>query len=82
MALQLRGECDGSAEEENAVQRIDDDHDDRVAGPVDVERGRDQVDQREHSEHRYIDGVVHGRRVPGEGFGDHVTDEGHNEQSP
>lgn len=48
MALQLRGECDGSTEEENAVQRIDDDHDDRVAGPVDVVRGRDQVEQREH----------------------------------
>lgn len=41
VAFQLRGEGDGSAEEENAVQGVEDDHDDRVAGPVDVEGGRD-----------------------------------------
>ena len=40
VASKLRSECDGSTEEENAVQRIEDDHDDRVAGPVDIERGR------------------------------------------
>lgn len=41
VAFQLRGESDGSTEGENGVQSIEDDHDDRVAGPVEVEGGRD-----------------------------------------
>lgn len=48
VGMQLRSEGDASGEEENGVQRVEDDHDDRVDGPVDVVRGRDQVEQREH----------------------------------
>lgn len=37
MSCQLGCERDGSAEEENVVEHVDHDHDDRVEGPVHVE---------------------------------------------
>ena len=80
VALQPGSERDSSGEEEDAVQGVDDDHDEWVDGPVDIERGRDQVEQREHREYRCVDGVVYGRWVAGEGLSDHITDEGHDEQ--
>lgn len=59
MALQLGSQCNSRAEEEDAVQRVKDDHDDRVTSPVNIERGWEQVEQGEHRENRYEDRVVH-----------------------
>lgn len=45
VARQLRRERDSRAEEEHGVQPVDHDHDDRVEGPVRVERRRYQVEE-------------------------------------
>lgn len=79
MALQLRSQRNSGAEEENAVQRIQDDHEDRVDSPVQIPRGRDQVKECEHRERRHEHGVVDRGRVARKGLGDHVTDEGHDD---
>lgn len=82
VARQLRSECDSRAEEEYAVERVDHDHDDRVKSPVRVERGRDQVEEREHRECRTVHRVVDGGWVARECLSNHVTNESHDEQSP
>lgn len=53
-----------------------------MEGPSIADRGRDQVEEREHRECRQEHGIVDGTGVPGEGLVDHVTDEGHDEESP
>lgn len=82
MAGQLRSQRNSGAEEENAVQRVQDDHEDRVDSPVQIPRGRDQVKECEHRECRHEHGVVDRARVACKGPGDDVTDEGHDEESP
>ena len=82
VTLELCGEGDRGAEEEDGVQGVQNDHDDWVAGPVDVEGCRDGIEQREHGEDRAEHRVVHCRWVAGEGIGDHVSDQGHDEERP
>lgn len=82
VTLQPGSQCDSTGEEENGVEQVHDDHDDRVQSPVKVERGRNQVEERQHGECSRIHGVVDGGRVACESLRNHVTDEGHDEESP
>lgn len=82
MALKLGGEGDSRAEEEDSVKSVENDHDNRVTGPVDVEGCRDRVEEREHREDSAEHRIVHCRGVAGERLGDHVTDQGHDEEGP
>lgn len=82
VAPKSSGESDRVGEEEDKVQSVQDDHDDRVDGPVGVERRRDEVEEREQRERRRPHGIVDCRGVSGEGLRDHVTDEGHDEDRP
>lgn len=82
VGFQLRSQRNSAAEEEDGVQRVQDDHDDRVDGPVQVPRGREQVKESEHRKRRHKHRVVDRGRITREGPGDHVTDEGHDEESP
>lgn len=82
VALQLGGQSNGRTEEENAVQHVDHDHDDRVQCPVNVEAGRQQIEHGKQGESRREHRVVDGGGVAREGFGDHVADKGHDEERP
>lgn len=53
-----------------------------MARPVRVKGCRNEVKESEHGERRGEHGIVHRRGVAGEGLVDHVTDEGHDQQSP
>lgn len=77
VALKSSREGNRVREKEAKVQSVEDDHDDRVDGPVGVERRREEVEEREQPERRRPHGVVDRCRVSGEGLRDHVTDEGH-----
>lgn len=79
---QLRSQRNSGAEEEHSVQRIQNDHDKRVNGPVRIPRGRDQVEEREHRERRHEHRIVDRGRVACERRVDYVTYEGHDEESP
>jgi len=81
MAFQLCSNRNSSAEEEDGVQQVQNDHDDRVEGPVQVKRGWDQVKEREYREDRHEHRVVDRAWVTGEGLGDHVTNESHDKDA-
>lgn len=50
VALKSSREGNRVREEEAKVQSVEDDHDDRVDGPVGVERRREEVEEREQPE--------------------------------
>lgn len=82
MAPQSGSQGDTRGKEEDGVEGVQDDEEDGVARPVRVKGCRDEVEEGEHGECRGEHGVVHCRGVAGEGLVDHVTDEGHDQQSP
>lgn len=81
-ALQLGRKGNGGGEEEEHVQGVQRYQEEGVAGPADVEGRREEVDEREHGEGRDEHGVVDYRGVAGVGFGDHVSDQGHDQERP
>lgn len=82
VGLQLGGQGNSRTEKEDAVQRVNRDHNDRVQSPFGLHTGRHQVEQSQHGERSREDGVVDGARVACKGIGDHVTDKSHDEERP
>lgn len=80
MCAQLGCRGDGGAEQENDIERVQDDGEDRVAREAVIEGDRDQVEQRQHAESRTEHVVVDHRRVAGEGHGDDVAHQRHHQQ--
>lgn len=76
------GHGNGTAEVEDGIEHIKDDHQQGVALEGLLDGGRDEVEEREHGEDGHEHVVVDERRVAGVGSGDHVTDEGHDQKSP
>jgi len=70
------GSCgDGADKEEESVEEIEDDHDQRVEGPIFFDGCRDQVEKRQHGEYGDEHIVVDDGWVSAGGFSDHVADE-------
>lgn len=63
LAAQPRGQSDTTRQEENGVQDVQNYHDNGVARPVDINRCRDEVDQRDHGEDGSVHGVIDRGRV-------------------
>lgn len=78
--LELRGQSNTGGQKDEHIEQIAEHHKERVTGPVDVDRRWNEIQQREHGECRGEHGVVDHGWVAGEGLGDQVTDEGHDEQ--
>lgn len=72
----------GTAEEEDGVQDVENKRNDRVASQSLVEGDGDEVEQAQHREHGHKHGVVDDGRVARVGIGNHITDQGHNEEGP
>lgn len=79
---QVRSSGDGTAEEEEGVEEVEDDHDQRVEGELFLEGCRYEVDQAEHPKDAHEHIVVDDRGVAAGRVGDHVANEGHDEESP
>lgn len=79
--LQFSRKGNPRSKKENGVQGIQHNHDNGVAGPVDVDRGRDEIEQCEQGEGGRVHGIVDRPWVAGEGIVEHVTDEGHDEDA-
>ena len=69
-------------EEQESVDDVEGEHNDRVDGQGFLDAGRDEVEQREHRKDGHEDGEIDSGRVTGESLGDHVTREGQDEQRP
>lgn len=82
MRTEVCSGCDTTAEEEERVQEVKSDHDDRVEGEILLDGRGNEVEQRQHSEYRYEHVVVDNRRVVVVGRCNHVANQGHDEQSP
>jgi hypothetical protein len=82
VCTQLSGHSDGCREEEDCVQQIQSHGYDGMAHEALVPCCGDQVEEWQHAECGYEDIVVDQRGVAGEGAGNHVADEGHNEECP
>jgi hypothetical protein len=82
MRAQLGSGGNTGAEEEQGVQRVQRDHDDRVEGERLLQGGGYEVEEREHGEDAHEHVVVDDARVAGEGRRDDVADECHDEQRP
>lgn len=80
MCAQLGRHGNGGAEEEDDVEGVEDDWDDRVAGEAVVEGDRNQVEEGEHAEGGYEHIVVDHRRVARKGACDDVAHQGHDEK--
>lgn len=80
MSTQLGGRSDGSAEEEENVQRVKEKWEKSVALEGVAPGGWDQVEQGQHGEGSHKDVVVDERRVAGKGHGNDVTNEGHGDE--
>lgn len=81
MRAEERGGRDAAGEPEDDVQAVEHEHDEGVRKVL-VPRGRDEVEEGDHAEDADEHVVVYARRVVVEGRGDHVADEGHDEQGP
>ena len=77
----LSGQGHRAAEEEKSVEDVERERDGRV-GHHAGECAGDEEEEREHGEDGDEHGVVDDRGVAGEGFGDHVADEGQDEEGP
>jgi len=73
---------DGAAEVKKNVDRVEDNHDERVDHERVLDARRDEVEERQHREDSHKHVVVDDGWVASEGGSDHVTDKGHDEQSP
>lgn len=79
---QLGSERDRAAEPEQRVQRIEHQGDDPAQLNGANEDGGDEVEQGEHGEDGAEHGVVDDGGVAASGVGDHVADEGEDEEGP
>lgn len=79
---ELRCERNAADQEQQGVETVDDDHEQRVDGEGLVEGGREQIDEREHGEDGEEHAVVDDRWVAGECVMDHVAGQGHDEERP
>lgn len=79
---EVRCKRDGSAEEEQSVERINTDHSHRMAGQSFSYGRGNKVDERQHAENRDEHGIIDDRGVAGVCFCDHVADQRDNEKSP
>jgi hypothetical protein len=79
---EVGGESDGTAEEEQCVEQVNDNHQQWVEAEVLFHRRRDKVKEGEEGEDREEDQVVDDGRVSTIGLGDHVSSEGHDEKGP
>lgn len=77
--MQPSSECDCTGQEEDVVQKIKRDHDDGVDGPVKVDGGREEVEQRYDRECRSEHAVVDCGGVACERHGDDIADQAHDE---
>lgn len=82
MDTEVGSHGNGTAEEEDGVQSIKSDHEERVALESLLDGGRDKIEQRQHGEHGQEHVVVDDRWVASVGGGDHVTDKCHDQKSP
>ena len=82
MYAQLRRERHSAAEPKQSVEDIECEWDDAADTEGVHEGGRDEVEEREHSEDGANHGVVDNGRVARFCVVDHVTDERHNEEGP
>ena len=82
MHAELSGQRDGATEPEEHVQEIENEGNDRHQAPRWLDRGGDEEQQGEHAEDGDEHAVVDDGRVAAVGFGDHVADDGHDEECP
>lgn len=80
MRAQDRGGRDTGNQPEDAVQHVEDERQHRVDAEAFLDRGRDQVDEREHAEDG--DEEVKVDHVAAARFGDHVAGDGEDEEGP
>lgn len=80
MSAQLGGHGDSGAEQEDDIEQVDHDGEDGVAHEGVVKGNQDQVEERKHSKDGYEHVVVDQRRVAGEGHGNDVAGEGHDDE--
>lgn len=81
MNSEVSSSSDTTNKEEDNVQAVKNGHDHRVGDAAD-ECSRDEVEESEHAEDCDEHVVVDNRWVTGVSLGDHVTDQGHDEESP
>lgn len=80
--MEVGGESDGGTEEEEGVDQVNDDHQERVEAQILLQRRRDEVEEGQEGEDRDEDQVVDDGRVAAVRLGDHVSGEGHDEEGP
>ena len=82
MRTKLGGKRDGSAEEEERVESVENDRDHWMAHEAIIECHQNEVDEGQHRKHRHEDAVVDDRWVARDGASDDVTDERQDEEGP
>lgn len=80
MRTKLGGHGDGSAEEKEDIEGIEGDGDDGVAGEGLIEADAYQIEERQHGKGGHEDVVVDEGRVARESGGNHVADQGHDDE--
>lgn len=82
MHVQFGGQCDGTAEEEQGVEEVEDCRKEGVAWGALGPCGEEEVEEGQHAEDCDKHGVVDDGGVAVKGVGDNVAHEGHYEESP
>lgn len=76
------GHGNGTTEEEDGVESVKDNHQERMTLECLLDRRRNEVEQGEHAENSNEHVIVDERWVASVGRCDHVTDNGHDQKRP
>lgn len=75
--MQLRWDSNCRTEEEDDVENVNDQHDDRVDSQDFPDGSREEVKERQDTKRRCEEGVVESSWTIADGLADHVTNESH-----
>ena len=80
MHIQVRRKRNTAAKEEDGIQSVGEDHEDRRYGKPLIYSCDYQVDERQHCKYGDEHAVIYYGRIAGVGFGNHVADKSHDEE--